>query len=1348
VRRKFNWALYACVTWGVVACGGSNPLGGATVEGASDQTGAASSGGANGVATIGQQNPLGSGTGSLVDDQTAPGYGGSGCVGAACSADDTPVGGGSLCGNGKLDEGEQCDDGNSQPGDGCSGTCKLEPNFSCPTPGARCVTTIVCGDGHIAGLEACDDGNVKDGDGCSSACSVESGFSCTTGMNGSSACAVDQSVVCGDSKVGFGEQCDDGNTVDGDGCSATCQVESGYVCGNVGSACTSLEYCGDGIVNTPGEECDDGNLSPTDGCDGTCHTQPNFTCPPAGGACHSTVVCGDGKITGNETCDDGVGPDGHPGSGDGCSALCRVEPGFDCTGGTGTPQAGPCTPVPEGRCGDARLAANEFCDDGNSVDGDGCSSTCTIEAGYDCPNGPGSLCVQVGRCGDGLVNVAGEQCDDGNTTGGDGCTAHCKAEALFSCPAGGGACTSTVVCGDGVVSGTETCDDHNRVSGDGCDHDCHVEAGFVCALGGVCRPVCGDGVRAGSEQCDDGNTNAGDGCDAGCRLEDGFTCDLPRSGGHDVCGHTTCGQKGREGTEQCDDGNLVPYDGCDPNCHNEPVCGNDANGVYGCDAVCGDGMKFPEEECDDGNTLDGDGCSSDCKLEPGFACTDQAPDLGSTLNLPIIYRDFSETHPQFEINPATASTSNGRLPGIVKSVLGADGKPVYNSSFVVAASRTTCGGSARPFTMDGPSGSTTGHVNAQDNGASACGAASLGSSAIATRFLEWYHDASSNVQILGTLPLGELAAGTYQFARSGTNQFFPIDGKGFGNEGQTTKSDGTGTSHNFHFTSEVRQWFEHGAGGDELLQFSGDDDVWVFVNGQLTVDLGGIHSELFGSIELEGDSGQDSILCVPGLNGTATSCSAFPVALNPDGVNEIAVFQAERHVTQSNYTLTLKGFNAPLTTCHSVCGDGVVTADEACDLGTARNTGAYGTCNSDCTLPARCGDGRVDASAGEECDNGLNTSTRQNNASDCAPGCKLPPRCGDGHIDGQFEACDNGSANAAPGTYGACGTDCQLGPSCGDGVVQAGSGEQCDDGSRNGSGGSPCLKNCTLRCGNGMVDQGEQCDDGLANNIGGYGHCQSDCTFGPRCGDAIVDPGEQCDDGLNDGAYGHCAPGCVAGPFCGDGHVDASSGESCDNGSNDVAASAYGPNLCTSACRPAPYCGDHTVNADHQEVCDDGKNDGTPGSCSSDCKRAIPLVSCGNGVVDPGEQCDNGSHNGEVVSGHVNGCDAHCRLSCGNGFVDPGEQCDNGVNDGSYGTYGTCKSDCSFADFCGDGHVGGSEICDQGASNVPASSAYGAGVCTTACAAAPRCGDHRVDTAFGEECDGSPGCTTSCVLIR
>lgn len=85
------------------------------------------------------------------------------------------------CGNGTVNPGETCDDGNRTGGDGCGTTCILEPGFRCATAGAACAA--VCGDSIRAGAgvfrEACDDGNAASGDGCSATCGVEFGYGCS-----------------------------------------------------------------------------------------------------------------------------------------------------------------------------------------------------------------------------------------------------------------------------------------------------------------------------------------------------------------------------------------------------------------------------------------------------------------------------------------------------------------------------------------------------------------------------------------------------------------------------------------------------------------------------------------------------------------------------------------------------------------------------------------------------------------------------------------------------------------------------------------------------------------------------------------------------------------------------------------------------------------------------------------------------------------------------------------------------------------------------------------------------------------------------------------------------------------
>ncbi|HWO26402.1 MAG TPA: DUF4215 domain-containing protein [Kofleriaceae bacterium] len=119
-----------------------------------------------------------------------------------CAPDDG--GGEPVCGNGVVEDGEECDDGNTSNDDACHNDCTLCP----PTPGS-------CGDGVLDPGEECDDGNHTDGDGCSSLCKLPPPPPPPSGP------------VCGNGVVEPGEECDDGNTTDGDGCSSTCRIYIG-----------------------------------------------------------------------------------------------------------------------------------------------------------------------------------------------------------------------------------------------------------------------------------------------------------------------------------------------------------------------------------------------------------------------------------------------------------------------------------------------------------------------------------------------------------------------------------------------------------------------------------------------------------------------------------------------------------------------------------------------------------------------------------------------------------------------------------------------------------------------------------------------------------------------------------------------------------------------------------------------------------------------------------------------------------------------------------------------------------------------------------------------------------------
>jgi len=246
-----------------------------------------------------------------------------------------------------------------------------------------------CGDGVKAAsnrtgaaAEECDDQNKDDSDGCSSSCEIESGWACQ-GV-GPESCA----PVCGDAILAGGEQCDDKNTDGGDGCNAECEVESGWEC-IVGEECKTV--CGDGVVVKPTESCDDHNTTPGDGCDSQCQVEEGWECAGlAGEACNPK--CGDGIKLAAEDCDDGNMLDN-----DGCSASCTEEEAWDCDAEHNTQQG---TTTCEKKCGNGKHEHNEGCDDGNRLSGDGCSAACAIEPDFYCVpfSGGADRCNAVVDC--------------------------------------------------------------------------------------------------------------------------------------------------------------------------------------------------------------------------------------------------------------------------------------------------------------------------------------------------------------------------------------------------------------------------------------------------------------------------------------------------------------------------------------------------------------------------------------------------------------------------------------------------------------------------------------------------------------------------------------------------------------------------------------------------------------------------------------------------------------------------------------------------------------------------------------------------------------------------------------
>jgi len=269
-------------------------------------------------------------------------------------------------------------------------------------------------------------------------------------------------------------------------------------------------------------------------------------------------------------------------------------------------------------------------------------------------------------------------------------------------------------------------------------------------------------------------------------------------------------------------------------------------------------------------------CAGVALVSASPASADGADNTPESITLQAIVRDFrgnneQNGHPDFE-----AYYGPERM-GILENELDENGRPVLKSRTGYDISQRYYDNEGReinPWLFDASRGDREGSLT-QNNSPRYASEAS---------FNQWYRDVPGvNTSIVVDLELKRRPGTDLYVFDSARDEpyrslggFFPIDNQGFGNW-MTNSRDGQ--YHNYHFTTELSTEFTYERGSDQNFEFSGDDDVWVFIDGRLVVDLGGLHSVRTQFLDLD------------------------RLDWLEDGVHSLTLFHAERRFRDSNFKI-------------------------------------------------------------------------------------------------------------------------------------------------------------------------------------------------------------------------------------------------------------------------------------------------------------------------------------------------------------------------------------------------------------------------------------------------------------